>query len=291
MFYSMFPDPDFQATSHLILSDISAARGHPISLLSVPQLEHQFDSQEAKDVAIPTPISYPFHLLFTSATIPTSLNAYLEKYHPNLIRLASPALHRLPKSLQVEHVPWSGGNKFADVLRRMKKVWADDVGRAGTGGGRGGKLSKVLVFCNKSTKVEEFSTYLETQGVKSIAMTSASVHRRRGSNKHLAGFLKIHTQARGFETGAQSNMKSGDVQTEAHVLVTTSLLSRGLDFSPEIKHVFIVDEPRNMIDFLHRAGRSGRAGQSGKVVVFGKLKGRGSDRGREVKRKVGQLIR
>jgi len=52
-------------------------------------------------------------------------------------------------------------------------------------------------------------------------------------------------------------------------MVTTSLLSRGLDFSPEVKHVFIVDEPRNMIDFLHRAGRSGR----------------GSDRGREIRKR------
>ena len=50
-------------------------------------------------------------------------------------------------------------------------------------------------------------------------------------------------------------------------MVTTSLLSRGLDFSPEVKHV---DEPRNMIDFLYRAGRSGRAGQSGKLIEIRK---------------------
>jgi len=109
-------------------------------------------------------------------------------------------------------------------------------------------------------------------------MASASVHRRRGSNKHLAGFLKAHMQEARSESEMPSGMKtetSGNVQTDPHVPVTTSLLSRGLNFSPEIKHVFIVDEPRNMIDFLHRAGRSGRAGESGKVVVFGKMKGRG----------------
>ena len=38
--------------------------------------------------------------------------------------------------------------------------------------------------------------------------------------------------------------------------------------------------------FLHGAGRSGRAaGQSGKVIVFGKLSGRGSDRGREIRKR------
>ena len=53
------------------------------------------------------------------------------------------------------------------------------------------------------------------------------------------------------------------------MLVTTSLLSRGLDFTPAVKHVFLLDEPRDMLDFLHRAGRTGRAGRVGNVVVFG----------------------
>jgi len=64
-------------------------------------------------------------------------------------------------------------------------------------------------------------------------------------------------------------------------MITTSMFSRGLDFSP--------DEPRNMVDFLHRAGRSARAGQVGKVVAFGKLKGRGSAKATEMKKKVRAL--
>ena len=36
------------------------------------------------------------------------------------------------------------------------------------------------------------------------------------------------------------------------LVMVTSLLSRGLDFSPEVKHLFIVDEPRSMIDFFAR---------------------------------------
>jgi len=72
-------------------------------------------------------------------------------------------------------------------------------------------------------------------------------------------------------------------------MITTSLLSRGLDFSADIKHVFIIDPPRNMIDFLHRAGRSGRAGEKGKVVVFGKMTGRGSAMTKDVRKKVRAL--
>jgi len=224
----------------------------------------------------------------TSATIPNSLNQYLEKHHPSLVRLASPHLHHLPKTLQTEYVDWTGGNKFADILRRIRRIWAEDAATTATG-----NLSKVLVFCNKSAKVVELSAYLAEQGIKSVAMTSQSEHRGRGSNRHLEGFLRKRVANDDIETqSARPSVptSSNDVKNDAHVMVTTSLLSRGLDFSPDIKHVFIVDEPRNMVDFLHRAGRSGRAGQRGKVVVFGKMSGRGSQRGKDARKRVGALV-
>lgn len=228
----------------------------------------------------PEPINYPFNLLLTSATIPNSLNLYLEKHHPSLIRLASPHLHHLPKTLQTEYVNWTGGNKFADVERRIRRVWAEDTANASLK-----SLSKILVFCNKSSKVLEMSEYLSEQGIKNVAMTSQSENRGRGSNKHLAGFLR-----KDDEDHEDTSKSSTNVKDSAHVMITTSLLSRGLDFSPWIKHVFIVDEPRNMIDFLHRAGRSGRAGQSGKVVLFGKMTGRGSSKLADMRKRVGALV-
>ena len=151
--------------------------------------------------------------------------------------------------------------------------------------------SKVLVFCNKSTKVEELGKYLQEKGIPNIALTSTGENRKRGSNHHLDGFLRIPIKDRdGTAPTLPNSLGPMEVHKEGpSVMITTSLLSRGLDFSPSVKHVFIVDEPRNMIDFLHRAGRSGRAGEKGKVVVFGKLKGRGSDKAREVKKKVAAL--
>jgi len=121
-----------------------------------------------------------------------------------------------------------------------------------------------------------------------VAMTSQSEHRGRGSNRHLEGFLRTRSGST-TESASSTSASADDVKEVPHVLVTTSILSRGLDFSPDIKHVFIVDEPRNTIDFLHRAGRTGRAGQQGKVVVFGKLKGRGSQRAKDVRKRVGAL--
>ena len=270
------------------------------------------------------------------------------------MRLASPRLHKLPKGLATEYVPWTGGNKWKDVLYRLKRVWAEDamsfrVSRvhsemrgklsspiySGLARDRSKEvrdaleeiaLSKVVIFCNSSKKVENFSAYLHDSGVKNVAVTSGSAERRAGrSNKYLQGFLREHKSGKPGSTPPPRKwggppwqtppQKESEVDSpvdpallaavespealeelrrrrdEPRVLVTTSLLSRGLDFSPEVKHVFITDQPRNMIDFLHRAGRAARAGQTGKVVIFGKMRGRGSDRFRGARSKIGDLSR
>lgn len=286
-------DPDFQESTRMILADIAAARGSPVAYQpSVPSL-----SIQAPEAALASEdsnvIAYPFHLLLTSATIPASLAAYLDKHHPSLVRLASPNLHQLPKTLQTEFAGFTSGNRNADVEQRIRKVWAED-------GQAGHSRSRVLIFCNRSSKVAELGAYLTGKGITNVALTSTNDARKRGSNHHLKGFLRP-VMAKDKETpnaDEAEEMDTEDAQpakstkaedNEPYVMITTSLLSRGLDFAPSIRHVFIMDEPRNMIDFLHRAGRSGRAGERGKVVVFGRLKGRGSDAAKEVRKRVGQL--
>lgn len=289
-----YSDPDFQEVTRTLLTDISAARQQPVELVPFPT-SSTTPLPENKD------IEYPFHLILTSATIPTEMAKYLDTYHPRLIRLASPRLHHLPKTLQTEYVGWTGGNKNADIEKRIRKVWAEDALSGATSPTPITSLSKVLIFCNKSNKVIDLSAFLSEKGIKNVALTSNAEDRKRGSNKHLDGFLRPlksskpstlssdPTPPTPASTLSNPNMLS-DPSQEPHVMITTSLLSRGLDFDPSIKHVFIVDEPRNMIDFLHRAGRSGRAGQSGRVVIFGKTKGRGSDKARDVKDRVRALV-
>lgn len=315
----------------MLLADISAARGAHVPVFVKSPLSYSSPTEDVPRTisqAEMKPVEYPFNLLLTTATIPASLGKYLDIYHPDIIRLASPNLHHLPKTLQTEYVNWSGGNKYADIERRIRRVWAEDASHGGLSSSKDGDqtiLSKVLVFCNKSAKVDELGTYLTERGIKNVALTSTSDTRKRGSNHHLDGFLRkklsqddpdkekdaelptpapipvvsvpksksltamVKAQATPTLPSAASAAKANLVEVP-HVMITTSLLSRGLDFSPEIKHVFIVDEPRNMIDFLHRAGRSGRAGEKGKVVVFGKMKGRGSASAKDVRRKVGTLL-
>ena len=279
-----FIDPDFHEATRRLLADIAAARGRPIPVTTLPApgvegLQPESDS--------PPLISYPFNFLLTSATIPTSLSNYLSAHHPTLTRLASPRLHHLPRNLRTEHASWTGGNKDADIERRIRRVWEEDAlihtKTAYTGSGPI-RLSKIIVFCNKRRKVGDLGAFLDGRGIKTVALSGSADTRQRGSNHHLDGFLKRNSSS------VPSIPSASDPAVIPHVLVTTSLLSRGLDFSPDIKHVFIVDEPRNMIDFLHRAGRTGRAGETGKVVVFGRSKGRGSGRAMAMRKRVGAMI-
>uniref|UniRef100_A0A1I8HPY8 RNA helicase n=1 Tax=Macrostomum lignano TaxID=282301 RepID=A0A1I8HPY8_9PLAT len=62
---------------------------------------------------------------------------------------------------------------------------------------------------------------------------------------------------------ALRNFRSGDVR----ILVATDLASRGLDVK-DVTHVINMDMPKNMEEYVHRVGRTGRAGASGVAITF-----------------------
>lgn len=255
--------PDFIHSTELLLNDITAAKA----------------GKSFTQPGRASSTAFPFNLILCSATIPNLLNHYITTHYPHIEKLTSIRLHNLPSSITPEHVPYSGGNRAADIAARLRAVWAEDAQR--------GKESKVLLFCNKSSKVEGLAQYLNERGIPSISLVRAMEKgtRARNNDKAIEGFLK--------SSSVRKAKQPEESDEEApRVLVTTSLLSRGLDFNDSVRHVFIIDEPRNMVDFLHRAGRTGRAGQKGKVVIFSKSRGRGSARSRtgvrgEIMQKIG----
>ncbi|KAG2740187.1 hypothetical protein P692DRAFT_20912519, partial [Suillus brevipes Sb2] len=141
---------DFQESTHMLLADIAAAHGSPVPVIPSLVLSSTPDS-EATATSIQS-ISYLFNFLLTSATIPTSLATYLSNYQPSLIRLASPWLHHLSPTLCTAQTSWTG-----DVEHRICRIWAEDaLMRSKTVTGPGPiKLSKLLIFCNKHSKVEQ----------------------------------------------------------------------------------------------------------------------------------------
>ncbi|KAG9015926.1 RNA helicase [Tulasnella sp. 427] len=215
------------------------------------------------------------NLILSSATIPLSLSKYLDANFPRMVRLVSPRVHRLPKRLKTEYVQLTDGNKNATIFKKMEAVWAEDAQARQTG--QSSQRSKIVVFANETKAARRLADYLEQRGMKSLVMVGNAEGRRKGSNKHLAGFLSPVAMS-----SAKKAVQEGvDAQDGPRILITTSLLSRGLDFDPSIRHVFVVDEPRSAVDFIHRAGRTGRAGNVGTVVLF--EKGSRGDRRREGK--------
>jgi ATP-dependent RNA helicase MRH4 len=258
--------PDFIHSTELLLNDIAAAKA-----------KQPFSRPGQGPPHANSP--FPFNLVLCTATIPNLLNHYITTHYPTMEQLTSIRLHQLPRSITPEHVPYSGGNRAADIAK--------------------GQESKVLLFCNKSAKVEGLAEYLTEHGIPAIPLVRVLEKgtRTRNNDKAIQPFLKTpatslkRRQSKNDQAADDSGVSS-DAQREPRVLVTTSILSRGLDFNESVRHVFIVDEPRNVVDFIHRAGRTGRAGQKGKVVIFSKSSGRGSGRSKtgvrgEIMQKIG----
>jgi ATP-dependent RNA helicase DDX23/PRP28 len=60
-----------------------------------------------------------------------------------------------------------------------------------------------------------------------------------------------------------ANLRSGKVE----ILVATDLAGRGLDVKG-ISAVVNYDAPKNISEFIHRSGRTGRAGMKGKAFTL-----------------------
>ena len=229
-------------------------------------------------------------IILCTATFPPSL-LHLLSTDPLLssspfTHLLSPALHKLPANLEARFVPRSGsGGPLDDVCREVKRVMAEDAQSRKdlvTASGTEIDRSKMVVFCNTDQKVRMLSSLLVKKGLPNLAWTGEAQQREKGTNGALNSFL-LHPN-----TDVETAMVvEPGVTAPPRILVTTSLLSRGLDFSPLVSTVFLVDQPRDILDFVHRAGRAGRAGRKGRVVVFGMGDGRGGVTGAFGKQLIG----
>lgn len=227
-------------------------------------------------------------ILLTTATLPPSLLHAIAQPPLGLrkfTQLLSPGMHKLPKGLSTTFVTRAEtrGNVNADVVKRIQRAFADDaldasLARRAQAPNDAAAMpkTKAIVFCNADAKVKRVGEALKEKGVSCLVWTGDSDDRVRGTNGPLAQFLSSPASAAVPLSSAAAS--GGD--DDPRVLVTTSLLSRGLDFSPRVSTVVLLEPPRDTLDFIHRAGRVGRAGRKGRVVVYGMGEGRAGSLGR-----------
>ena len=223
-------------------------------------------------------------LILSSATIPRSLDSFLDKRFPHIARLVTPKLHSIPRRVQmgvvdVEKAPYRGNRSLAcaDIIWSIGRAVHDDSEAHHT-------VKSILVFVNEREKAEGVAKFLALKGIEAVALTRDTSEQRQSeilaaftSNKRVDGDLKEPGSDRRRNFGdfvpfdqsvdSVSTTKGAKRLANTKVLVTTDLGSRGID-TLAVRTVILYDVPHTTIDFVHRLGRTGRMGRRGRGIVL-----------------------
>ena len=240
-------------------------------------------------------------LILCSATIPRSLDSYLEKRFPNVNRLVTPNLHAIPRRVQlsvvdIEKVPYQGNRDLACAQTIF------DIGKEGVERGEEGEQKRVVVFVNERETSAAVAQYLRSKGVDATALSRDADERKQDDVltqfTGTAGSAPATKQQKEDSSPSPRHMREQQQYTNytpaispadlAHhpqaptpppppkhhnrlpnvkVLVMTDIGSRGID-TLAVRHVVLYDVPHTSIDFIHRLGRVGRMNRRGRGVVL-----------------------
>jgi superfamily II DNA/RNA helicase len=114
-------------------------------------------------------------------------------------------------------------------------------------------INQSIIYCNSKKKVEMLTNYMVEDNFPAKCITGDMTQEDRNS------IIKE------FRDGV------------FRVLITTDLLSRGLDIQ-QISLVLNYDMPKDTEVYLHRIGRGGRYGRKGVAINFADFKNRISDK-------------
>ena len=205
-------------------------------------------------------------MILCSATIPKSLDGYLRTRFPNIVRLATPNLHAIPRRVQLSVVdiqkdPYRGNRDLACA----DTIW--QLGRSSLTDTDSIRGNLILVFVNERERATELADYLRTKGVDASALT------RDAGNRGASVLADFTTRKTGLPN-EQNTADVGNVIAESgrtlpgvKVLIATDLASRGID-TIAVRTVILYDVPHTAVDFIHRLGRTGRMGRRGRGIVL-----------------------
>ena len=223
-------------------------------------------------------------LILCSATIPRSLDRFMDQRFPEIKRLVTPKLHSITRRVQlgvveIEKDPYRGNRSLAcaDAIWQIGRSQHDDTSKTHT-------MKCMMVFVNEREQAEEVATFLATKGIDAAALTRDTSESRQGeileaftSAVRVDGEVRPAETVRNFRdfvpfeqkqhTSSQAVAKQMRRLENVKVLVTTDLGSRGID-TLAVRHVILYDVPHTTIDFVHRLGRVGRMGRRGRAIIL-----------------------
>lgn len=101
----------------------------------------------------------------------------------------------------------------------------------------------VIIFSDNKNEVDDIQEYLLLKGVEAVAIHGSKTQDER------------EYAIRAFKSGQKD------------VMVASGVASKGLDFS-EIQHVINYTMPKEIEDYVHQIGRTGRSGKTGIATTF-----------------------
>ena len=172
-------------------------------------------------------------VVFVSATVPgqgkSSIGSYLDTRFPQLQWVRSTGAHRPVATLSSEFEAVADRKERDEALVR----WCEGAAAAG---------ERTLVFANSAARAEEAQRVLV----------------RAGLSKALVFHPNVPQDAR--EAALERFSKS-----RAGLLVCSGLAARGIDL-PEVALVVEYQTAPNIVEHMHRVGRTARAGRPGRSV-------------------------
>ncbi|KAH9483808.1 DEAD-box ATP-dependent RNA helicase 35 [Psilocybe cubensis] len=101
----------------------------------------------------------------------------------------------------------------------------------------------VIIFSENKNEVDDIQEYLLLKGVEAVA-----IHGSKSQEERRYAITS-------FKSGAKD------------VMVASGVASKGLDFN-DIQHVIIYSMPKEIEDYVHQIGRTGRSGKTGIATTF-----------------------
>ncbi|KAI0247989.1 P-loop containing nucleoside triphosphate hydrolase protein [Lactifluus subvellereus] len=101
----------------------------------------------------------------------------------------------------------------------------------------------VIIFSDNKNEVDDIQEYLLLKGVEAVAIHGSKTQEER------------QYAIKSFKSGAKD------------VMVASGIASKGLDFN-DIQHVIIFSMPKEIEDYVHQIGRTGRSGKTGIATTF-----------------------
>jgi len=101
----------------------------------------------------------------------------------------------------------------------------------------------VIIFSDNKNEVDDIQEYLLLKGVEAVAIHGSKTQEER------------QYAIKSFKSAAKD------------VMVASGVASKGLDFN-DIQHVIIFSMPKEIEDYVHQIGRTGRSGKTGIATTF-----------------------